>query len=170
MSKLQSQHLNMSIDKASISICVWAMLISPPWKKHLKGTTQILRATETKVLHLQHHFKEVHSKGILLLSHILILPQTVAETGRAVPLVLKCNPLARRETSQELSTNHLSWVFQTGISLHKLTSAERAGITPQLPLKTGDSQDERDFHPSDAKPLLAHWTHTREPPLLSRRY
>lgn len=111
------------------------MLISPLWKKHLKATTQILRATETKVLHLQHHFKEAQSKGILLLSHILILPQTVAETGRAVPLVLKCNPLARHETSQELSTNHFGWVFQTGISLHKLTGAERAGITPQLPLK-----------------------------------
>lgn len=110
--------------------------MSPSWKQHLlKGHCSNIKSNWNRSSALQHHFKEAHSKGILSLSHILILPQTITETGRAVPLVLKCNPLARHETSQELSTNHFGWVFDTGISLHKLTGAERAGITPQLPLK-----------------------------------
>lgn len=136
ISKLQSQHVNTSIvDKAKISVSELCSHHLPGRSIYLKVTTQILRVAETKVLHLQHHFKEAHSIGILLLSYTLILPQTIAETGRAVPLILKCNPFARHETSQELSTNHFGWVFQTGISLHKLNGAERAGITPQLPLK-----------------------------------
>lgn len=121
----------MSIDKASvIDVCELCSYHLPESSTYLAVTTQILRATETKVLHLQHHFKEEHSKGILFLSNILILLQTVAETGRTVPLFESVTYLPdMRQARSSLPTTG------GGISLHRLTGARGAGISPQLPLK-----------------------------------
>lgn len=99
---------------------------------YLRVSTQILRAAETEVPHLQNHIKEMYSKGILF---CFPFPQTLAVTGRVGLLVLKHNPLARHEENQTLSANYFGWMFQAWINLHKLTGAERAGHITQLPLK-----------------------------------
>lgn len=127
------------IDKVSIYMCACVCALcsyhQPHKSTYLRVIAWILRAAETKVPHLLNHLKEVYSKGILFISHSVILPQTVAVTGRAGPLVLKCNPFARHEKSQKVSTNYFGWMFQTRISLHKLTGAEKAGSITHLPLK-----------------------------------